>query len=68
MLTALRIYNIFFWNSTPKEKPTELHWYAHAGGWQPKPLMLKETGTNNFINLKIKKNESNKIEPCKHTG
>jgi hypothetical protein len=21
--------------------PAELHWYANANGWRPKPLMLK---------------------------
>ncbi len=49
MFIALSIYNIFFWNSSPNEKPTELHWYAHASGWQPKPLMLKTKGANNFL-------------------
>jgi len=59
MPTAIRIYNIFFWNSSLKEKPTELHWYAHADGWQQKPVMLKNKGANNFYQiLKIKK--------CKH--
>ena len=38
---SIEVYNIFCWNSSPTEKPTELHWYAHAGGWRPEPLMLK---------------------------
>ena len=59
MPTALRIYNIFFWISSLKEKPTELHWYAHTGGWQPKPVMLKPKGVNNFDHFK-------KLKKCKH--
>ena len=50
MPTALRTYNIFFWNSTLKEKPggTKLMWPHWLRG-RPKPLMLKATGRNNFF-------------------
>lgn len=45
MLTALRIYNIFFWNSSPKEKlsRTKLMVYTLVSR-QPKPSMLKAKG------------------------
>jgi len=45
--------NIFCWNSSPIEKPTELHWYAHVGGWRPKPALLKAQAQTIFINFKI---------------
>jgi len=41
MPTALRTYNIFFWNSSPKEKPGETIPNCRPGAGQPKPLMLK---------------------------
>jgi hypothetical protein len=31
------------------KKPAELYWYAHANGWQPKPLMLKAKAETIFI-------------------
>jgi len=60
MHTVLRIYNIFFWNSSPIEKQTELHWYAHADGWQPKPLMLKARAQNILSILNLKKMQTQK--------
>jgi len=54
MPTALRTYNIFFWNSSPKGKLGGTTWIAN---WEPGSqslLMLKATGINNFINFKFK--------------
>jgi hypothetical protein len=53
MLIALGIYNIFFWNSTLKEKPggTTLLMYTVVAG-QPKPVMLKAQAQTIFNDFK----------------
>jgi len=67
MPIALRIYNIFCWNSSLKEKPTELHWLAHTSGWRPKPVMLKPKAQTTLTTFNFKKHANNKNEPCKYT-
>jgi hypothetical protein len=41
--------------------PAELHWYAHANGWRPKPLMLKAQAQTIFLIHKLLKMQTQKM-------
>ena len=61
MHTALRTYNIFFWNSTLKEKPGGTIPICRLGAGQPKPVMLKATGRKNLLTFKLNKMHTQKM-------